>query len=80
MWWSCPTSTGDILSDAAAGPSGGLGTAPSAGVGDEYAHVGPVRGSAPDIAGQGIITPTAQMLSAVMMLDHLGQPEAARRI
>ncbi|MCP3853704.1 MAG: isocitrate/isopropylmalate dehydrogenase family protein [Actinomycetia bacterium] len=75
-----PNLYGDILSDAAAGLSGGLGTAPSAAVGDEYAYFEPVHGSAPDIAGQGIINPTAQMLSAVMMLDHLGQPEAARRI
>ncbi len=75
-----PNLYGDILSDAAAGLSGGLGTAPSAGVGDDYSYFEPVHGTAPDIAGQGIINPTAQMLSAVMMLDHLGQTETARRI
>ncbi|MCP4084550.1 MAG: hypothetical protein GY745_05810 [Actinomycetia bacterium] len=52
-----PNLYGDILSDAAAGLSGGLGTAPSAAVGDEYAYFEPVHGSAPDIAGQGIIHP-----------------------
>ncbi|MCP5026906.1 MAG: isocitrate/isopropylmalate dehydrogenase family protein [Actinomycetia bacterium] len=75
-----PNLYGDILSDAAAGLSGGLGTAPSAGVGDDYSYFEPVHGSAPDIAGMGIINPTAQLLSAVMMLDHLGQAEPARRI
>jgi len=75
-----PNLYGDILSDAAAGLSGGLGCAPSAGVGVDYAYFEPVHGSAPDIAGQGIINPTAQVLSAVMMLDHLGQVDAARRI
>lgn len=75
-----PNLYGDVLSDAAAGLSGGLGTAPSAGVGDDYSYFEPVHGSAPDIAGRGVINPTAQMLSAVMMLDHLGQSEVARRI
>ncbi|MEM7092419.1 MAG: isocitrate/isopropylmalate family dehydrogenase [Actinomycetota bacterium] len=75
-----PNLYGDILSDAAAGLSGGLGCAPSAGVGDDYAYFEPVHGSAPDIAGRGIINPTAQMLSAVMMLEHLGQSAAAARL
>lgn len=75
-----PNLYGDILSDAAAGLSGGLGCAPSAGVGDDYAYFEPVHGSAPDIAGQGVINPTAQILSAAMMLDHLGQSDAARQI
>ncbi len=71
---------GDILSDLMAGLTGGLGVAPSANVGERYAIFEPVHGSAPDIAGQGIANPTATMLTAAMMLDHLGLTEEARRI
>ena len=71
---------GDILSDLIAGLVGGLGLAPSANVGDEYAIFEPVHGSAPDIAGQGIANPTAAILTAGMMLEHLGEHATAERI
>jgi isocitrate dehydrogenase (NAD+) len=71
---------GDILSDLTAGLIGGLGMAPSANIGDRYAVFEAVHGSAPDIAGQGIANPTALILSGVLMLDHLGEPQAARRL
>ena len=68
---------GDILSDLMAGLVGGLGIAPSANIGDTHAIFEPVHGSAPDIAGQGIANPTAAILSAAMMLEHLGEKTAA---
>jgi isocitrate dehydrogenase (NAD+) len=68
---------GDILSDLTAGLIGGLGMAPSANIGDRYAVFEAVHGSAPDIAGQGIANPTALIESGALMLDHLGEPEAA---
>ncbi len=71
---------GDILSDLMAGLTGGLGIAPSANVGERYAIFEPVHGSAPDIAGRGIANPTATMLTAAMMLDHLGLRDTAERI
>jgi homoisocitrate dehydrogenase len=71
---------GDILSDLTAGLVGGLGLAPSANIGDTTAVFEPVHGSAPDIAGQGIANPTAAILSAAMMLDYLGEKEAARKV
>jgi len=71
---------GDILSDLMAGLTGGLGVAPSANVGERYAIFEPVHGSAPDIAGKGVANPTATMLTAAMMLDHLGFREEAARI
>lgn len=70
---------GDILSDEGAGLVGGLGLIPSANIGKDAALFEPVHGSAPDIAGQGIANPIAMMLSAVMMLRHLGENEAADR-
>lgn len=73
-----PNLYGDILSDLAAGLIGGLGLAPSGCYGDHYAYFEPAHGTAPDIAGAGTINPTATLLSAVMMLDHLGFDEAAR--
>ncbi len=75
-----PNLYGDILSDAAAGVIGGLGLAPSGCYGDGYAYFEPAHGSAPDIAGKGIINLTATILSAAMMLDHLGFAPAARRL
>ena len=63
-----------------AGTIGGLGVAPSGCYGDAYAYFEPVHGTAPDIAGQGIINPTAAILSAVMMLDYFKMPDAARRL
>ena len=71
---------GDILSDLAAGVVGGLGLAPSANIGDDMAVFEPVHGSAPDIAGKGIANPIAQMLSAGMMLDWLGEKNAAKAL
>ncbi len=67
---------GDILSDLAAGLVGGMGMAPSADIGDQYAVFQPSHGSAPDIAGQGIANPVATVLSAAMMLEWLGGEEA----
>ena len=71
---------GDILSDLLAGLVGGMGMAPSADIGDRYAVFQPSHGSAPDIAGQGAANPVATILSAAMMLNWLGQPEAGGRI
>ena len=71
---------GDILSDEAAGLVGGLGLAPGANIGAKAAIFEAVHGSAPDIAGQGIANPTAQMLTAAMMLDHVGEHDAAQRL
>ena len=71
---------GDILSDLMAGLVGGLGVAPSANLGDHHAIFEPVHGSAPDIAGRGAANPTATMLTAVLMLEHLGERDAAARI
>ncbi len=71
---------GDILSDLVAGLAGGLGLAPSANVGEDMAVFEAVHGSAPDIAGQGLANPSALLLAACLMLDHLGEAEAAGRI
>jgi homoisocitrate dehydrogenase len=70
---------GDILSDEASALMGGLGVAPSANIGERAAVFEPVHGSAPDIAGQGIANPVGAILSAAMLLDHIGQPDAAVR-
>ncbi len=71
---------GDILSDLAAGLVGGLGVAPSANLGDEVAMFEAVHGSAPQIAGKGLANPTALLLSALMMLRHIGDFATARKI
>jgi methanogen homoisocitrate dehydrogenase len=71
---------GDILSDEGAGLVGGLGMVPSANIGDNNALFEPVHGSAPDIAGLGISNPSAMILSAVMMLDYLGEHDEARKL
>jgi isocitrate dehydrogenase (NAD+) len=71
---------GDILSDLCAGLVGGLGMAPGANIGTDAAIFEAVHGSAPDIAGRGIANPTALLLAAAMMLDHLGLPDAAERL
>jgi isocitrate dehydrogenase (NAD+) len=71
---------GDIISDLCAGLVGGLGLVPGANIGDGAAIFEAVHGSAPDIAGKGIANPTALMLSAVLMLRHLGQSGAADRV
>jgi isocitrate dehydrogenase (NAD+) len=71
---------GDILSDEVSGLVGGLGLAPGANIGTRAAIFEAVHGSAPDIAGKGIANPSAQMLAAAMMLDHIGELERAERI
>jgi isocitrate dehydrogenase (NAD+) len=75
-----PNLYGDIVSDLAAGLVGGLGVVPGANMGEKHAIFEAVHGSAPDIAGKGIANPTALMLSAAMMLDHLGERTAAGRL
>lgn len=75
-----PNLYGDIVSDLAAGLVGGLGIAPGANIGREEAVFEAVHGSAPDIAGQGKANPTALILSAAMMLDYLGEMDAAAAI
>jgi isocitrate dehydrogenase (NAD+) len=72
-----PNLYGDIVSDLCAGLVGGLGLAPGANLGWEYAVFEPVHGSAPDIAGKGLANPAAMILSAAMMLAHVGEQEAA---
>jgi isocitrate dehydrogenase (NAD+) len=71
---------GDIMSDLAAGLVGGLGVVPSGNIGEQVAIFEAVHGTAPDIAGKGVANPTALLMSAIMMLDHLGEGTAARRI
>jgi isocitrate dehydrogenase (NAD+) len=71
---------GDIMSDLAAGLVGGLGVVPSGNIGIETAIFEAVHGTAPDIAGEGVANPTALLMSAIMMLDHIGEKSAARRI
>ena len=71
---------GDILSDLAAGLVGGLGVAPSANLGDQVAMFEAVHGSAPQIAGRGLANPTALLLSAVMLLRHVGDFATARKV
>jgi isocitrate dehydrogenase (NAD+) len=75
-----PNLYGDILSDVCAGMIGGLGVAPSANIGHDYAIFEAIHGSAPDIAGQNKANPTALMRSGVMMLEHLGELEAANKL
>jgi len=75
-----PNLYGDVMSDLAAGLVGGLGVVGSANVGNEAAMFEAVHGTAPDIAGRGLANPTALLLSSIMMLDHLGERSAARRI
>lgn len=75
-----PNLYGDIVSDLAAGFVGGLGIVPGANIGEHHAVFEAVHGSAPDIAGHGIANPTAVMLSAVMMLVHLKETDAANRL
>ena len=71
---------GDIMSDLAAGLVGGLGVVPSANIGEGAAIFEAVHGTAPDIAGKGIANPTALLMSAILMLVHLQEDQAARRI
>ncbi|MCK5477947.1 MAG: isocitrate/isopropylmalate dehydrogenase family protein, partial [Methylococcales bacterium] len=71
---------GDILSDLTAGLVGGLGLIPGANIGADAALFEAVHGSAPDIAGKNIANPTAVIMAGVMMLNHLGETDAANRI
>jgi len=75
-----PNLYGDIVSDLAAGLVGGLGIVPGANLGERHAVFEAVHGSAPDIAGRGVANPTALMQSAVLMLNYLGEKDAARRL
>ena len=75
-----PNLYGDIVSDLAAGLVGGLGVVPGANMGDHDAVFEAVHGSAPDIAGKGIANPTALILSSTLMLLHLGERDAAKRL
>jgi len=76
----CPNLYGDIVSDLCAGLVGGLGLAPGANIGDEFAVFEAVHGSAPDIAGQDKANPTALILSAALMLKHMGEARASNAI
>lgn len=76
----CPNLYGDLVSDLAGGMIGSLGLCPSGNIGEGYALFEPAHGSAPDIAGQGVANPASQLLSAVMMLGHLGEHKAAASI
>jgi isocitrate/isopropylmalate dehydrogenase len=71
---------GDILADVASGSIGGLGLSPSGCYGESYAYFEPVHGSAPDLAGKGIINPTAMLLSGAMMLTYLGYTEQGKQL
>ncbi|HLK64179.1 MAG TPA: isocitrate/isopropylmalate dehydrogenase family protein [Bryobacteraceae bacterium] len=75
-----PNLYGDIISDLTAGLVGGLGIVPGANLGDRCAIFEAVHGTAPDIAGKGLANPTALMQSAVLMLAHIGEREASKRL
>ncbi len=75
-----PNLYGDIMSDVAAQIAGSVGLAGSANIGEEFAMFEAIHGSAPDIAGQGVANPSGLLLAGVMMLNHLGQHQAAERI
>lgn len=75
-----PNLAGDIVSDLSAGLVGGLGVAPGGNIGDELAVFEAVHGSAPDIAGKNMANPTALLLSAIQMLQHLGKVQTGKRV
>lgn len=75
-----PNLYGDIVSDLCAGLIGGLGIAQGANIGKDYAVFEPVHGSAPDIAGQDKANPTAMLMSAIEMLNYIGEKQAAANI
>src|SRR6267154_1513022 len=75
-----PNLYGDIVSDLAAGLVGGLGMVPGANMGEKHAVFEAVHGSAPDIAGKGVANPTALMMSSVLMLNYIGEKDAAARL
>lgn len=76
----CPNLYGDILSDLCAGLVGGLGVGPGANIGDHSAMFEAVHGSAPKYKGQNKVNPTALILAGKMMLDYLGESDAAARL
>jgi isocitrate dehydrogenase (NAD+) len=76
----CTNMFGDILSDLTAGLVGGLGLIPGANIGNDAALFEAVHGSAPDIAGRNLANPTAVIMAGAMMLNHLGEAEAAQRV
>lgn len=76
----CPNLFGDIVSDLMSGLAGGLGLAAAGNIGEKLSMFEPVHGSAPDIAGSGKANPLAAIMSAALMLDHIGQNEAALAI
>ena len=71
---------GDLLSDLGGGTIGGLGMCPSGNYGVRAAYFEPIHGTAPDIAGKGVANPVAQVLSAAMMLEHIGEEKAAHTV
>ena len=71
---------GDLLSDLGGATAGGLGMCPSGNIGEKFAFFEAVHGSAPDIAGKGIANPLSLVLSAALMLAHIGESEAANQI
>ena len=75
-----PNEHGDVMADGAAALVGGLGLAPSACFGRDYAYFEPVHGTAPDLMGKNIVNPTAMILSAKWMLEYLGFEDAAQRL
>jgi len=75
-----PNLYGDIISDLCAGLVGGLGLAPGANIGEDIALFEPTHGSAPKYRGQNKVNPMAMMLSGVLMLRHIGEDEAAKRL
>jgi isocitrate dehydrogenase (NAD+) len=75
-----PNLYGDIVSDLCAGLVGGLGVVPGANLGDDAAVFEAVHGTAPDIAGLNLANPTALLLSALMMLNHIGERDAQARV
>lgn len=75
-----PNLYGDIISDLCAGLVGGLGIVPGANLGENFAIFESVHGSAPDIAGKGVANPTAILQCCVLLLNHIGEKEAARRL
>jgi isocitrate dehydrogenase (NAD+) len=75
-----PNLYGDVVSDLAAGLVGGLGVVPSGNIGVDAAIFEAVHGTAPDIAGKGIANPTALLMSGIMMLNYLGEADAAQRV
>ena len=75
-----PNMFGDIVSDLLAGLAGGLGVAAGADIGDKLSMFEPIHGSAPDIAGTGKANPIAAILTGALLLDHIGQKQAAKAV